>query len=177
MAIKAISQFAADIPADNDYILFEKNGEGKSAKFSDFSLSYEGIKTATNLSGKVASASALKTLGDSSYCEHVVTESSGEYWRFASGLQICLLFKDLGSPTFGTWGSIYSYNIPSINFPAPFVELPFVAVAAVSEVASVGGVNGNGSQSTTAWNCMFLVRATPANYPLYIRLIAIGRWK
>lgn len=64
MAIKTISQFEAAVPADNDYILFEQNGEGKSAKFSDFSLSYEEIM-ATNpepdLSGKVASANALKT--------------------------------------------------------------------------------------------------------------------
>ena len=65
MAIKTISQFPNGIPTNNDYILFEQNGEGKSAKFSDFSLSYEEIM-ATNpvpdLSGKVASANSVKSL-------------------------------------------------------------------------------------------------------------------
>ena len=62
MAIKTISQFPSGIPTNNDYILFEQNGEGKSAKFSDFSLSYEEIMASKDLSGKVASASAVKDL-------------------------------------------------------------------------------------------------------------------
>ena len=62
MAIKKISQFTSGTPTDNDYILFEQNGAGKSAKFSDFSLSYEEIMATTDLSGKVASASALKDI-------------------------------------------------------------------------------------------------------------------
>lgn len=180
MAIKAISQFPLGEPKDNDYILFEQNGEGKSAKFGDFSLSYEKIMTtnpAPDLSGKVASADALKTLGDGSYCEHVVTESSGEYWRFASGLQICLLYKYLGSPTFGSWGSLYDYYVPLTSFPAPFVEAPFVAVVSAAELSVMGGVHGDASPSTTAWSNMLLIRATPSNYPVYVRLIAIGRWK
>ena len=63
MAIKAISQFDAATPNGNDYILFEQNGEGKSAKFSDFSLTYEKIMASTNLSGKVASAITIKNIG------------------------------------------------------------------------------------------------------------------
>ena len=35
MAIKAISQFDAAMPASNDKILFEQNGEGKSATVKD----------------------------------------------------------------------------------------------------------------------------------------------
>lgn len=35
MAIKTISQFDAATPASNDKILFEQNGEGKSASFED----------------------------------------------------------------------------------------------------------------------------------------------
>lgn len=68
MAIKTISQFDAAVPTDNDYILFEQNGEGKHTTIggavNTCSLSYEEIM-ATNpepdLTGKVASASALKT--------------------------------------------------------------------------------------------------------------------
>lgn len=79
MAIKTISQFPSGIPADNDYILFEKNGEGKSAKFSDFSLSYEEIM-ATNpepdLSGKVASAGALNTVAKKTDILSSIVENS-----------------------------------------------------------------------------------------------------
>ncbi len=60
MAIKTISQFSSGTPTNDDYILFEQNGEGRSTKFSDFNLSYEEIMASTDLSGKVASASALK---------------------------------------------------------------------------------------------------------------------
>ena len=80
MAIKTISQFPSGIPADNDYILFEQNGEGKSAKFSDFSLSYEEIMATTDLSGKVASASALKvasqTIGVPDYSKAVLIDNT-----------------------------------------------------------------------------------------------------
>lgn len=66
MAIKTISQFDAAAPTDNDYILFEQNGEGKHATIGDVvsacSLSYEEIMASTDLSGKVASASVIKTL-------------------------------------------------------------------------------------------------------------------
>ena len=81
MAIKTISQFPSGIPADNDYILFEQNGEGKSApleslpiptsvqnkldtkvNYSD-SLAYEEIMaTNADLTNKVSSASALRNL-------------------------------------------------------------------------------------------------------------------
>ena len=71
MAIKTISQFPPGTPTDNDYILFEQNGEGKSATIGDavntYTLTYEEIM-ATNpvpdLTNKVASASVLKTLSD-----------------------------------------------------------------------------------------------------------------
>lgn len=68
MAIKTISQFDAATPASNDKILFEQNGEGKSATIGNAvntcSLSYEEIMASTDLSGKIASASALKTTAD-----------------------------------------------------------------------------------------------------------------
>ena len=64
MAIKAISQFDAATPTSNDKILFEQNGDGKSTTIGNAvntcSLTLEEIKSITNLSGKIASASALK---------------------------------------------------------------------------------------------------------------------
>ena len=63
MAIKAISQFDAATPTSNDKILFEQNGEGKSATIGNAvntcSLTLKEIEAGTDLSGKIASASAL----------------------------------------------------------------------------------------------------------------------
>ena len=77
MAIKAISQFDAATPTSNDKILFEQNGEGKSATLAELPiptkvqgkldtkvntsnvLTLEEIQATTDLAGKVASAKAL----------------------------------------------------------------------------------------------------------------------
>ena len=65
---KKISDFPSGAPTSNDKILFEQNGEGKSTTIGNAvntcSLSYEEIMASTDLSGKVASASVLKTLSD-----------------------------------------------------------------------------------------------------------------
>lgn len=181
MAIKTISQFDAAVPTDNDYILFEQNGEGKSTTISDAvntcALSYEEIMASADLSGKVASAEALKTLGDSSYCEHVVTNNSGEYWRFASGLQICTLYKDLSKVTFQEWEYVYYYEIPPIAFPAPFAELPYTGIIPANRVGSWGGTSGDSSPSKTSWSGVAIYRPSTHTYGTEITLIAIGRWK
>lgn len=180
MAIKTISQFPSGIPADNDYILFEQNGEGKSATIGDAvntcALSLAEIMTSTDLSGKVSSAGALKTLNDSSFCEHVITENSGEYWRFASGLQICLLYKDLGTPTFKKWENVYDYELSPINYPAPFVSVPYATIVATT-IGSWGGMSGEDSPSATAWKGLAIFRPTTSSYGVGAKLIAIGRWK
>ena len=67
MAIKAISQFDAATPTTNDKILFEQNGEGKNCSIGDAvntcSLTLEEIQARTDLTGNIASASALKEIG------------------------------------------------------------------------------------------------------------------
>ena len=67
MAIKTISQFDAATPTSNDKILFEQNGEGKSATIvnavNTCSLTLEEIQARTDLTGNIASASALKEIG------------------------------------------------------------------------------------------------------------------
>ena len=70
MAIRKISEFVAGTPTSDSKILFEQNEKGKSCSIGDAvntcSLSYEEIM-ATNpepdLSGKVASAEAVKSIG------------------------------------------------------------------------------------------------------------------
>ena len=68
MAIKKISEFVSGTPASDSKILFEQNEKGKSCSIEEAvntcSLSYEEIMATTDLSGKVASASALKTVFD-----------------------------------------------------------------------------------------------------------------
>lgn len=80
MAIKKISQFTSGTPTDNDYILFEQNGAGKSTKFGDFSLTYEEIMASTGLTGKVTSADALKVasqiLGVPDYSKAVLIDNT-----------------------------------------------------------------------------------------------------
>ena len=180
MAIKKISEFVSGAPTSADKILFEQNEKGKSTTIGDAvntcSLSYGEIVETPDLMGKVASAEALKTLSDSSFCEHVVTESSGEYWRFASGLQICLLIKSLGTPTFKSWGSVYNYCPPSIDFPVPFVSVPYVAIVS-DTIGSWGGMSGDDTPTTTAWKGMAIFRPTTSSYGVRVKLIAIGRWK
>ena len=91
MAIKTISQFDAATPASNDKILFEQNGEGKSATLADLPVStktqatiqsalssqldvlntkvntadvltLEEIMATTDLTGKIAGADSIKAL-------------------------------------------------------------------------------------------------------------------
>ena len=158
--------------ADKTYV----DGElAKKVNYTD-SLTYKEIMEIAGLTNKVASAEALKTLGDSSYCEHVVTENSGEYWRFASGLQICLLKKSLGNPTFNSWGSIYSCQIPSIDFPVPFVSVPY-EIAVATSIGSWGGFGGEIRPNATSWTGLSIFRATQSSYGVDVILIAIGRWK
>ena len=65
--VKKISGFPSVTPTANDKILVENGGTGKSATIGNAvntcSLTYEEIQEATNLKGKVASASALKQIG------------------------------------------------------------------------------------------------------------------
>ena len=67
MAIKKISEFVSGTPASDSKILFEQNGKGKNCSIGEAvntcSLSYDEIMDTTYLSGKVASAGALKTIG------------------------------------------------------------------------------------------------------------------
>ena len=180
MAIKKISEFVSAVPTSDSKILFEQNEKGKSCTIGDAvntcSLSYGEIMETPDLMGKVASAGALKTLSDSSFCEHVITESSGEYWRFASGLQICLLYKNLGTPTFKKWENVYDYELPPINYPVPFVQEPYATIVATT-IGSWGGMSGEDKSSTTAWKGLAIFRPTTSSYGVGAKLIAIGRWK
>lgn len=85
MAIKAISQFDAATPTPNDKILIEQNGDGKSATIGNAvntcSLTYEEIVASTDLTGKIASAGALKkiTIKEKAFSNNT-TDSAGNIY-------------------------------------------------------------------------------------------------
>ena len=66
--VNKISDFPSVTPTKNDKILIEQGGTGKSTTIGDAvntcSLTYEEIMASTDLSGKVASASGLKSLNN-----------------------------------------------------------------------------------------------------------------
>ena len=96
--VKKISDFPSVTPASSDKILIEQGGEGKSATLESLpiptsvqnkldtkvnytdSLSYEEIMATTDLSGKVASASALQvasqTIGVPDYSKAVLLDNT-----------------------------------------------------------------------------------------------------
>ena len=68
LATKKISDFPTSTPTSSDYMLFEHENEEKNTTIKDAvntcSLTYEEIMASTDLSGKVASASSVQTLGN-----------------------------------------------------------------------------------------------------------------
>ena len=82
--VKKISDFPSATPTANDKILVENGGTGKSTTISNAintcSLTYEEIMATTDLSGKIASANALKvasqTIGVPDYSKKVLISDS-----------------------------------------------------------------------------------------------------
>ena len=146
--VKKISDFPSVTPASSDKILIEQGGEGKSAPLESLpiptsvqnkldtkvnytdSLTYEEIMATTDLSGKVASAGALKTIGsvkkpiiigsnviNSLHGTHTFPLEQGRIYLFA-----CMhtTSDTTGFAIIGTYGSTTSiYNI----VPPPLVTL------------------------------------------------------
>lgn len=130
MAIKKISEFTAGTPTDDDYILFEQNGAGKSAKFGDFSLTFEEIMASTDLSGKVASASALKKLNYQEYSPSI----NGEY---GSGIVFASRIGDI--PRFIIYINVTKNIGPWVDFVN---NLPPFSISGLSEI----DISDTGSQ-------------------------------
>ena len=104
MAIKAISQCDAATPTSNDKILFEQNGDGKSTTIGNAvntcSLTYEEIQATTDLTGKVAGASAVKYLKDlkaSGYSGYLLSGQSVTVYRKLYSIPVAAyLFVNFG---------------------------------------------------------------------------------
>lgn len=142
MAIKAISQFDAATPASNDKILFEQNGEGKSATLADLPvstktqtaldtkvntanvLSLEEIMATTDLTGKVASAGSVKNKASA------ITGRFGPNITFAVPIPNALL-QVLFIDTFSSCGLyIIRYESSSSLFILPVKPIDNMTVTA-----------------------------------------------
>ena len=138
-----------DTKADVTYV----DGElAKKVNYTD-SLTYEEIMATTDLSGKVASASALKELNGS---------MDTGYVRLGNGLQIC-------------WGN--DLTDVSITFPLPFNGNPSVSLARYNNDTKtfyyLYTTINNGPTS-------FMIKATTvdgAGTTARVSWIAVGRWK
>ena len=169
--VNKISDFPNATPASSDKILIERGGEGKSATLESLpistkvqsaldtkinktdALSYKEIMASTDLTNKVASASALKELNGS---------IDNGYIRLGNGFQIC-------------WGN--DLSDATITFTVPFIRTPSVSLArynndtgaffyvyttinsnATSFMIKVSTLSGGGISARVSW-------------------IAVGRWK
>ena len=122
MAIKTISQFDAATPTSNDKILFEQNGEGKSTALADLPiptktqtaldkkvnisdvLSIDDIYASTDLTGKVASASALKRVNNrliivSLVCRNGIFPIDGNPPPYKH-VQVCCVARNISNGSF-----------------------------------------------------------------------------
>lgn len=112
------------------------------------------------------------------------TSGSWRYWKWASGLAICI-HNQVNNGNFGNeaWGSLYDGPyITFSDYPFSFVEIPF-AFAARTQADSTDynglyswiAMNGGSRTSPPKFD---LVRATTATigHP-YLTMVAIGRWK
>lgn len=124
------------------------------------------------------------TNGISDYIISKGTSGSWRYWKWASGLAICL-HNQLCNGNFSglAWGAVYdSPAITFSNYPFTFVDVPFVF--ACRTTADNGTYNNNmfwiamSGGSTTVPPKFENVRATAAvtGHP-YLSLLVIGRWK
>ena len=122
MAMKKISEFVSATPTSEDKILFEHSGSGKSTTLSNLPISaqtqaaldtkvntanvltYEEIMSSTDLSGKIASAGALRRIA-SVFDFHVDGESLS-----LTILDSCLVVINGAGNNFYYIGIIFAHN-------------------------------------------------------------------
>lgn len=153
---------------------------------ADFTTRIIELQGFLSLQKKSLSINAVD--GEHSIQDYVVAHDrsgSWEYWKWASGLAICISDTHC-SGNFGNsaWGSVYDDDVFSTPgaYPFTFKAVPFCFAARTT--ADTDSYNSNFSWiamcggSTTKAPSFELVRGTTATigHP-YLRSIAIGRWK
>lgn len=113
------------------------------------------------------------------------SNANGEYAKFADGTLICnvLLPNENGySWPIGTWfqQSNFPFKTNGWTYPSAFSAVPSVHISSLNDDGSSGKIEGilTTYYATSATKALFDGKATTnISRILYIRLMAIGRWK
>lgn len=167
------------------YLLFTNKDD---AQGTYNSLRPMAVKTTTGdiTFGHNVTISSVSSSSMSDYIVSKGTSGNWYYWKWASGLAICIHSSmSPGNFTGVAWGSVYDTGDMAWTFsdyPFTFVDVPFAyAARTTADSATYNGyytwITMQGG-STTAPPQFMLARGTQTTigHP-YLRLVAIGRWK
>lgn len=130
----------------------------------------------------VDSVSSTYTVSD--YVVAKGTSGNWRYWKWASGLAICI-HNAICNGNFknAAWGSCYDNDsIIFSNYPFAFADIPFAFAARTSADNSTYNsyytwmAMSGGSETVPPHFDMVRATATTIGHP-YVRMVAIGRWK
>lgn len=117
------------------------------------------------------------------YGNSIIENGENEYFKyikFSDGTLIqygTMIFNNL---TWNPWGSLYNAecNVSQYKFPVPFIGRPVVNGSIARVTGSVDGwISRIGGTSTTDIESLAIARPTIYTEPIYVNIIAIGRWK
>lgn len=122
--------------------------------------------TGSLLSGAMLAAGAIVEMG---------TNANGSYWRWESGLQVCMYVDPTTHQLTGTSAPLY-WGTVNYTFPAAFAEIPAISPT-VHDTAT--GVFWGGSVQSVLTKTYFLFQAigNTAGSEYKAMYVAIGRWK
>ena len=126
--------------------------------------------------GTAAVAAILGNVASGAALQQVITNSNGTAYRFANGMQICVLPRGAAAQTLSV--GVTAVGNFAWTFPAPFTNLNYSPVGTFEPVNSVDhfGFIHAGNWSTTG--CTLWCRNGPAVAQSFIvSAIAIGSWQ
>lgn len=103
------------------------------------------------------------------------SNANGFYWRFASGLQICIGSLISGG-TATTQGSIFVSTPASGSFPIAFAAAPVVVASGLYNASGQGWATQATFPSATTWGSWAVCFGASNGSASTISLIAVGRW-
>ena len=104
-----------------------------------------------------------------------VSDTTGKYWRFQDGTQICAKHVT-GSVSITTaWGSLYYGSLSLGAWPIQFYTTPTLSVTNVTD--SGGLLSTVSSFDGAQAGSIDIIRPGSGTYTISVDIIAIGRWK
>jgi len=126
--------------------------------------------------GAAAVAAILGNVASGTALQQVITNANGTAYRFANGMQVCVLPRGSGAQT----ASVGATAVGNFlwTFPAPFANLNYSPAASFEPMQSVDhfGYIHTGNWGTAS--CTLWVRNGPAVAQAFIvSAIAVGSWQ